>query len=78
MLQSFPGLHVDDAAVEEVLAAPDPRAAGIAAAVAEARALLAVPGVLGVNLSGLAAAGGEDAGARVKAEVAATIREEAA
>ena len=78
VLQRFPGLHVDDAAVEEVLAAPDPRAAGIAAAVAEARALLAVPGVLGVNLSGLAAAGGEDAGARVKAEVAATIREEAA
>ena len=35
-------------------AAPDPVAAGIAAAVAEARALLAVDGVAGVNLSGLA------------------------
>jgi hypothetical protein len=43
--------------------------------VAEARALLAVPGVVGVNLSGLASDGGEDAGARVKAEVAAAISE---
>ncbi|SFP15589.1 Methylene-tetrahydrofolate reductase C terminal [Geodermatophilus dictyosporus] len=75
VLQRFPGLHVDDAAVERVLAAPDPREAGIAAAVAEARALLAVPGVVGVNLSGLASDGGEDAGARVKAEVAAAIGE---
>ncbi|MGY1786807.1 methylenetetrahydrofolate reductase C-terminal domain-containing protein [Geodermatophilus sp. SYSU D00698] len=75
VLQGFPGLHVDDATVERVLAAPDPRAAGIAAAVAEARALLAVPGVVGVNLSGPAAGGGEDAGAQVKAEVAAAVRE---
>jgi hypothetical protein len=56
-----------------VLAAPDPRAAGIDAAVAEARALLAVPGVVGVNLSGLASAAGWRAGAEVKAEVAARI-----
>jgi 5,10-methylenetetrahydrofolate reductase len=74
VLQRFPGLHVDDATVEEVLAAPDPRSAGIAAAVAEARALLSVPGVVGVNLSGLASGLGEDDGARVKAEVAAAIR----
>jgi 5,10-methylenetetrahydrofolate reductase len=78
VLQRFPGLHVDDATVERVLTAPDPRAAGIAAAVAEARALLAVPGVVGVNLSGPASAAGEDDGARVKAEVAATVRESAA
>jgi hypothetical protein len=77
VLQRFPGLHVDDATVEQVLAAPDPRSAGIAAAVAEARALLEVPGVVGVNLSGLASGGGEDDGARVKAEVAAAIREAA-
>ena len=57
-----------------MLAAPDPREAGIAAAVAEAPALLAVPGVVGVNLSGLASDGGEDTGARVKAEVATRIR----
>jgi 5,10-methylenetetrahydrofolate reductase len=78
VLQRFPGLQVDDDAVERVLAAADPRAAGIATAVAEARALLAVPGVVGVNLSGPASADGEDAGAQVKAEVAATIRERAA
>ena len=41
-----------------MLAAPDPEAAGIAAAVAEARALLAVDGVVGVNLSGMASARG--------------------
>ena len=58
MLQRFPGLHLDDAVVARVLAAPDPRAAGIAAAVAEARALLAVPGVVGVNLSGAGSARG--------------------
>ncbi|MGY1821588.1 methylenetetrahydrofolate reductase C-terminal domain-containing protein [Geodermatophilus sp. SYSU D00079] len=77
IFQRFPGLQVDDDAVERVLAAADPRAAGIATAVAEARALLAVPGVVGVNLSGLASADGEDAGAQVKAEVAATIKEAA-
>jgi 5,10-methylenetetrahydrofolate reductase len=76
VLQGFPGLHLDDAAVERVLTAPDPRAAGIAAAVAEARAVLAVPGVVGVNLSGLAAEQGDEVAAAVKAEVAARIREE--
>ena len=70
VLQRFPGLHLDDDAVERVLAAPDPREAGIAAAVEEARALLAVPGVVGVNLSGLASGRGEDDGARIKAAVA--------
>ncbi|WP_241176113.1 methylenetetrahydrofolate reductase C-terminal domain-containing protein [Modestobacter sp. KNN46-3] len=75
VLQAFPGLHLDDAAVERVLAAPDPVAAGIEAAVGEARALLAVPGVVGVNLSGLASAGGPAAAAAVKAEVATRIRE---
>jgi 5,10-methylenetetrahydrofolate reductase len=78
VLQRFPGLQVDDAAVERVLAAPDPRAAGVAAAAEEARALLAVPGVVGVNLSGLASGGGEDDGARVKAAVAEQVREVAA
>jgi 5,10-methylenetetrahydrofolate reductase len=78
VLQAFPGLHLDDAAVARVLTAPDPVAAGIVAAVAEARALLAVPGVVGVNLSGLASADGEVAAAAVKAEVAVRIREAAA
>ena len=74
VLQRFPGLRMDPAAIEAVLAAPDPLAAGIAAAVAEARALLAVPGVAGVNLSGLASGRGERAAAEVKAAVAAEIR----
>jgi 5,10-methylenetetrahydrofolate reductase len=75
VLQRFPGLAMDDDAIERVLAAPDAREAGIATAVAEARALLAVEGVIGVNLSGLASGAGEDEGARVKAEVAARIGE---
>jgi 5,10-methylenetetrahydrofolate reductase len=75
VLQRFPGLHLDGTAVERVLAAPDPYDAGIAAAVEEARALLAVPGVVGVNLSGLASGRGEDDGAAVKAEVARRVRE---
>jgi 5,10-methylenetetrahydrofolate reductase len=75
VLQRFPGLHLDDAVVERVLAAPDPRVAGIAAAVEEARELLAVPGVVGVNLSGMGSARGEDDGARIKAAVAGELRE---
>jgi methylenetetrahydrofolate reductase (NADPH) len=75
VLQRFPGLHLDDAAVERVLSAADPVLAGIEAAVAEARALLAVPGVVGVNLSGLASAHGEETAAAVKAEVAVRVRE---
>ena len=74
VLQQFPGLYLDDAAVERVLAAPDPREAGIAAAVAEARALLAVPGVVGVNLSGMGSGRDGDDSARIKAEVAAQVR----
>ncbi|PVZ14191.1 methylenetetrahydrofolate reductase C-terminal domain-containing protein [Actinomycetospora cinnamomea] len=75
VLAAFPGLALDAEAVAAVLAAPDPREAGIAAAVAEAEALLAVPGVVGVNLSGLASADGWRAGAEVKAEVAARLNE---
>ena len=75
VLQRFPGLHLDDAAVERVLGAPDTVTAGIEAAVAEAQSLLAVPGVVGVNLSGLASAHGVETAAAVKAEVATRIRE---
>jgi 5,10-methylenetetrahydrofolate reductase len=77
VLRAFPGLHLDDDQVARVLSAPDTVTAGIAAAVAEARALLAVPGVVGVNLSGLASAHGEETAAAVKAEVATRIREDA-
>jgi 5,10-methylenetetrahydrofolate reductase len=78
VLQGFPGLHLDDAVVERVLGAADTLTAGIDAAVAEARALLAVPGVVGVNLSGLASAHGVETAAAVKAEVATRIREDGA
>ena len=74
VLQRFPGLQLDDDRVERVLAAPDPRTAGIAAAVEEAQALLAVDGVVGVNLSGMGSGRGEDDGARVKAAVATELR----
>jgi 5,10-methylenetetrahydrofolate reductase len=69
VLQAFPGLHLDDSAVERVLSAPDPEEAGIAAAVEEARRLLAVDGVAGVNLSGLGSGRDELAAAAIKAEV---------
>jgi 5,10-methylenetetrahydrofolate reductase len=77
VLQRFPGLYLDDDQVQRVLSAPDTVTAGIQAAVTEARALLAVPGVVGVNLSGLASAHGEATAAAVKAEVATRIRENA-
>jgi hypothetical protein len=75
VLQRFPGLHLDGDVVERVLASADPRAAGIGAAVQEARELLAIPGVVGVNLSGMGSARGEDDGARIKAAVAEQLRE---
>jgi len=58
-----------------VLDDPDPVAAGIAAAASEARALLDIPGVAGVNISGAASARGYEFAAQVKADVAARIRE---
>jgi len=76
VLNGLPGLELDPAAVRAVLADPDPVEAGIAAAAAEAAALLAVPGVAGVNLSGLGSARGCQYAAQVKAELACRIREE--
>jgi methylenetetrahydrofolate reductase (NADPH) len=74
VLQNFPGLHLDPEPVARVLAAADPVAAGIEAAVAEARQLLAIEGIVGVNLSGLASSRGEVAAAEIKAEVGHRIR----
>jgi 5,10-methylenetetrahydrofolate reductase len=76
VLQGLPGLALDRAVVAGVLGARDPVEAGIAAAVAEARALLAIDGVDGVNVSGLASAAGTRAGALIKAEVGTRIRAE--
>ncbi len=75
VLQGLPGLELDPEVTESVLAAPDPIEAGIEAAVAEARALLAIDGVEGVNISGLASATGPRQGAEIKAEVGRRIRE---
>jgi methylenetetrahydrofolate reductase (NADPH) len=75
VLSGLPGLELDPAAVRAVLDAPDPVEAGIAAAVQEAAALLAIPGVAGVNLSGLGSARGYEYAATVKAESARRIRE---
>jgi 5,10-methylenetetrahydrofolate reductase len=76
VLHALPGLELDPGAVAAVLASPDPVEAGIAAAVREAAALLAIPGVAGVNLSGPGSARGRQYAATVKAELARRIRDE--
>jgi 5,10-methylenetetrahydrofolate reductase len=76
VLTGLPGLELDPAAVRRVLDEPDPVEAGIAAAAREARALLGIPGVTGVNISGAASARGYEFAAQVKAELAGRIREE--
>jgi methylenetetrahydrofolate reductase (NADPH) len=53
----------------------DEPSAGITAAAREARALLAIPGIAGVNISGRASARGYEFAAQVKADLAARIRE---
>jgi 5,10-methylenetetrahydrofolate reductase len=75
VLRGLPGLELDPAVVRRVLDDPDPVAAGVTAAAREARALLEIPGVAGVNISGLASARGYAFAAGVKAELAARIRE---
>ncbi|HEY0719388.1 MAG TPA: methylenetetrahydrofolate reductase C-terminal domain-containing protein [Streptosporangiaceae bacterium] len=75
VLSALPGLELDAGAVRRVLDAPDPVEAGIRAAVAEARELLAIPGIVGVNLSGPASSRGYEYAAQVKADCASRIRE---
>jgi methylenetetrahydrofolate reductase (NADPH) len=74
VLQNLPGLELDQAATDQILGAADPVDAGIEAAVAEARALLSIDGVDGVNISGLASASGARFGAEIKAEVGRRVR----
>jgi 5,10-methylenetetrahydrofolate reductase len=73
-LSGLPGLALDRDVVAGVLGAPDPVAAGIDAAVTEAQALLAIDGIVGVNISGLATGRGWDFGAQIKAEVGRRVR----
>lgn len=75
VLANFPGLDLDLDTVAAVLAAPDPLAAGVSAAVTEARELLAIDGVAGVNVSGLASGRGLEFAAEVKALVGRAIHE---
>jgi methylenetetrahydrofolate reductase (NADPH) len=74
VLRGLPGLELDQRLVDDVIKAADPVESGIEAAVAEARALLSIEGVEGVNVSGLASGAGTRVGARIKAEVGARIR----
>ncbi|GAA2058695.1 methylenetetrahydrofolate reductase C-terminal domain-containing protein [Williamsia deligens] len=75
VLAAFPGLHLSRQVIDRVLSAPDPVEAGIAAAVEEANEVLSIDGVVGVNLSGMAAGTGAIDGARIKAEVGTRIRD---
>jgi 5,10-methylenetetrahydrofolate reductase len=76
-LERFPGLVVDPEVRTRVLGASNGRAEGIAAAVDEAERMLAIDGVVGVDLSGSATAGPELESALIMAEVATAIRERA-
>lgn len=73
-LAALPGLDIAPDRVQAVLSADDPVEAGIAAAVDEAVELLALTGVAGVNLSGLASARGVEAAAEIQAEIGHRIR----
>ncbi len=76
VLTALPGLEIDPTAVAEVIEAADPVQAGIEHAVREARQLLAVPGVAGVNLSGMASARGVQVAAEIQAEIGRRVRSE--
>src|SRR6202000_851535 len=76
-LSGLPGLELDPAAVRAVLDDPDPVEAGLAQAAQEARAPLAPPRGPGVNTSALSSSRGYEFAARIKAELAVRIREDA-
>lgn len=74
VLTALPGLEIGADRLDAVLTADDPVEAGIGAAVVEAVDLLDVPGVAGVNLSGLASSRGVGAAAEIQAEIGRRIR----
>jgi 5,10-methylenetetrahydrofolate reductase len=76
VLQGLPGLQLDEHLVRRVLESSDPMQTGIDAAIEEARELLAIEGVAGINVSGSASAAGYEAAAEVKAAVGDAIRAE--
>jgi methylenetetrahydrofolate reductase (NADPH) len=73
VLQGLPGIELGQASVDSTLSSPDPIAAGINAAVAKAEQLLAIDGIHGVNLSGLASARGYLRAAEIKAQIGSRI-----
>ena len=73
VLESFTTLAVPDGFLARIRGAADPRAEGIALAVALAEEMLAIPGVVGVNLSG-GRDGGEESFAEAQAEIARRLR----
>ena len=74
VLADLPGLHLDDRRAARVVEAADPERAGVETAVEQARRLLSIDGVAGVNLSGMASSRGELHAARLKAEIGEQIR----
>lgn len=74
LLRTFCSLVLPDGYLEGILAASDPHRAGIRAAIAYGEALLAVPGVRGLNLSSVPAPGEELQHAADLAEIAKAFR----
>jgi methylenetetrahydrofolate reductase (NADPH) len=74
VLQGLPGIELSTTSVDSTLGSPDPITAGIDAAVIKAQQLLAIDGIEGVNLSGLASARGHLHAAKIKAEIGMRIR----
>ena len=77
-LGRLPGVGLDPAAVQRVLEAPRPLAAGIEHAVEQARAFLSVDGVCGVDLSGPASTASEGDRVAVMRAIAERLRTEPA
>lgn len=73
LLRSFTTLVLPPGLADRILRAPDQRQAGIAAAVELGLAFLAIPGVIGVNLSGGSPIGGEIALAEAMAEIGSRL-----
>ncbi|KEP76038.1 hypothetical protein HR12_12795, partial [Microbacterium sp. SUBG005] len=73
LLESFTTLVLPEGFVRRIRDARDPRAEGIAHAVAMAEQMLALPGVVGVNLSG-GREGAEESFAEALAEIARRVR----
>jgi methylenetetrahydrofolate reductase (NADPH) len=69
-IQSFHNFVVPEGYLENILASPDPRKAGIRAAIKFGEALLSQPGVSGLNLSSVPEPGRERELARDLAEIA--------